>query len=325
MSSSVLISLTTGSTKRLKTWNRPHADGQWHLETFTLSGDQIGESFTLRFFGITHNMFTTFAVDNVMIAAAPGSVVITPDTPSTGKPDLTVTETTATPATVAPQERLSLETTIQNSNAAAGTQTITIYRHTQITDTPKQGGAVTSIVGAVLRIDTTRSIRTTTSAPETPGTYYYYSCISELENEENVANNCVETPATVTVSPKPQTPQTPNYDDLPMGGDRVNAQPHSGDSTITLGGLETTTGVQGFVVSAHAVAPPGPDGLDDYTNTDAITGHRPVGGTFRESARQSFSHAEDSVPGRRTASASYRRRRLCRLSAPQHAGLFLHI
>ena len=276
-----------GQYQRLKTWNRQHADGQWHLETFTLSGDQIGESFTIRFFGITHNMFTTFAVDNVMIAAAPGSVVVTPDTPSMEEPDLAVTETTARPATVAPQERLSLETTIQNSNAAAGTQTITIYRHTQITDTPKQGGAVTSIVGAILQTDATRSIRTTTSAPETPGTYYYYSCISELENEENVANNCVETPATVAVSPKPQTPQTPNYDDLPMGGDWINvSSPSNPDfsnaGTITLGGLETTTGVQGFVVSAHVVAPPGPDGLDDYTNTDAITGHRSVGGTFRD-------------------------------------------
>ena len=63
-----------GSYQRLTNWNGQHADGQWHLETFTLSSDQIGDAFTLRFFGITTNDFTTVAIDNVMIAAAPGSV-----------------------------------------------------------------------------------------------------------------------------------------------------------------------------------------------------------------------------------------------------------
>ena len=56
---------------------------QWHLETITLSGDQISNSFTLRFFGIAQNSFTTFAIDNVMIAATPGSVVVTPITTRT--------------------------------------------------------------------------------------------------------------------------------------------------------------------------------------------------------------------------------------------------
>ena len=60
-----------GAYRRLKTWSSQDADGAWHLETLTLSGDQISNGFTLRFFGIAQNNFTTFAIDNVMIAATP--------------------------------------------------------------------------------------------------------------------------------------------------------------------------------------------------------------------------------------------------------------
>ena len=74
-----------GSYQRLTSWSGQHADGQWHLETFTLSGDQISNAFSLRFFGITTNDFTTVAIDNVMIAAAPGSVVVEPVEP--GEPE----------------------------------------------------------------------------------------------------------------------------------------------------------------------------------------------------------------------------------------------
>ena len=44
-----------GAYRRLQNWSGQHADGEWHLETFTLSGDQISDSFTLRFFGIAQN------------------------------------------------------------------------------------------------------------------------------------------------------------------------------------------------------------------------------------------------------------------------------
>ena len=98
-----------GAYRCLDNWSGQHADGQWHLETFTLTKEQISDAFTVRFFGITTNDFTTFAIDNVMIAAAPGSVVVEPvepepteeedpaepeesdDTEETEKPDLTVT------------------------------------------------------------------------------------------------------------------------------------------------------------------------------------------------------------------------------------------
>ena len=67
-----------GSYRRLDNWDQQDADGQWHYETFTLTGEDLSDAFTLRFFGIAKNAFTTFALDNVRIAAAPGSVVVEP-------------------------------------------------------------------------------------------------------------------------------------------------------------------------------------------------------------------------------------------------------
>ena len=148
-----------GSYQRLQSWNDPHADGEWHLETFTLSGDQISDSFTLRFFGITQNNFTTVAIDNVMIAATPGSVVVTPDT----TPDLAVTQTALSQTAAAPGAALTVQTTIQNTRAPAGTRTVQVYRHTAPTDTPRQGGTIVSVVGAAVQTDTTRTVQTTTN------------------------------------------------------------------------------------------------------------------------------------------------------------------
>ena len=61
-----------GSYHRLANWSKQDADGQWHLETFTLSGDQISDTFSLRFFGILNNDFTTLALDNILIADRAG-------------------------------------------------------------------------------------------------------------------------------------------------------------------------------------------------------------------------------------------------------------
>ena len=408
-----------GSYQRLQNWNGQYADGQWHLETFTLSGDQISDRVTLRFFGITQNNFTTVAIDNVMIAATPGSVVVTPDT----TPDLAVTATTATSPTAAPQASLTIQTTIQNTNAPAETRTVHVYRHNQTTDTPPQGGTIVSVIGAVVQTDATRIVQTNTTAPAEEGTYYYYSCVSELEDEADTTNNCATTPATVAVQASAETPNesttqepttaqetpsaapdlavnaataspiapqsgdvvtirttirnkgtatapqkivrvyrhtertstpttggvresnttttptlapnasvtvtstqlapavtsntayyyyvcvdtaadeqvtdnncslpaivvvrpkptevvpTPEDDSRPMGGDRIGVRyldPQYGPKrgTLTLGGIETTDGVPGFVVSAHVVAPDDPGGafIRDYTVTDALVG-----------------------------------------------------
>ena len=84
-----------GSYRRLKNWDKQDADGGWHYETFTLTGDDISNAFTIRFFGITRNAFTTVAIDNVMIAATPGSVVVEPE--PTEEPEEDDTEEPAEP------------------------------------------------------------------------------------------------------------------------------------------------------------------------------------------------------------------------------------
>ena len=65
-----------------------------------------------------------------------------------------------------------------------------------------------------------------------------------------------------------------------MGGDAMPVQPIGHQDilscgTITLGGLETETGVHGFVVSAHVIAPYTPEGVLDFSNatTDIFVGH----------------------------------------------------
>ncbi|MCE2449768.1 MAG: proprotein convertase P-domain-containing protein [Candidatus Latescibacteria bacterium] len=192
-----------GSYQRLKNWSGQDADGEWHLETFTLKGNQISDTVTLRFFGITTNDFTTVAIDNVLFAAAPGSVVIDPVPTET--PDLAVTRTTVSKTAVEPGERLSIQTTIENTDAPAGTRSVRVYRHTSTTTPPQRGGTIASIIGITSQPNTTRSVQTSTSAPREPGTYYYYSCVSTFEGEEDTANNCAATPATLTVRTAPTT------------------------------------------------------------------------------------------------------------------------
>ena len=105
-----------GSYRRLQNWDKQAADGQWHLETITLSKEQIRDTFSLRFFAITRNAFTTIAVDNIMISAVPGSVVVEPipEEEETTGPDLALSDVTATPTTAAPGDRVTLSAQVVN-------------------------------------------------------------------------------------------------------------------------------------------------------------------------------------------------------------------
>ena len=426
-----------GAYRRLKNWSSQDADGAWHLETLTLSGDQIGDSFTLRFFGIAQNSFTTFAIDNVMIAATPGSVVVTPVTPEqtpdldetinrpdltikhalkpsasaksgapitfyprvtnigtalalpttirvyrhtqetatpriggteeagtarsaalaptksamyvatitaptvtestthyyylcldnltnetqvdnnctptpatitsersengstptqptpTTTPDVTVTETVATPSSVLSGDTISVQATVTNNgSASANATTIRIYRHATATTRPTTGGTQETNTATTPTLAPNASVQVTSThqAPtvSTTTTYYYYVCLAALSGELTTDNNCSSTPATIVVRPKQEDPGPPyeNCSDVPnrgtpLGGDIVHIQrpdrSHASScGTITLGGLETTTGVQGFVTSAHVIAPKNPDDSINFTATNAtetLTGH----------------------------------------------------
>ena len=426
-----------GAYRRLKTWSSQDADGEWHLETLTLSGDQISNGFTLRFFGIAQNNFTTFAIDNVMIAATPGSVVVTPITPEqtpdldetvnrpdltikhalkpsasaksgapitfyprvenigtasapattiriyrhtqetatpriggteeagtarsaalaptksalstaritaptvtestthyyylcldnltnetqvdnnctptpatvtteqgengststtptpTTAPDVTVTETVATPPSVLAGDTISIQATIINiGSAAADATTIRVYRHEQETTRPTTGGIRETNTASTPTLAPNKSVQVTSThqAPTAPSilgatTYYYYVCLTPLPGEQTTNNNCSSTPAIITARPKREDPGPPygsclNIPDrgTPMGGDAMPVKPigHSdipSCGTITLGGLETETGVHGFVVSAHVITSAADRNNRDFTTTDVFVGH----------------------------------------------------
>ena len=114
----------------------------------------------------------------------------------------------------------------------------------------------------------TQQVTSTHEAPTVTSTttYYYYVCVDTVTNETQTDNNC-STPARITVQPKPEEVVV-DLSALPMGGDALIGSTHDGSlagGTVILGGLETTTGVPGFVTSAHVVAPENPDRTRDFT------------------------------------------------------------
>ena len=213
-----------GSYQRLTNWNGQHADGQWHLETFTLSGDQISDAFTLRFFGITTNDFTTVAIDNVMITAAPGSVVVEPvepgepeeeeepgepeeDTEETEQPDLTVTYAVTPPRSAQSGNTIALYTRVTNTGTTPSAATVArIYRHTATTPTPTLGGTPETATTAIPALEPGSSILKAlrATAPAIPSTYHYYVCVEGSCSEAAA----VSVQPTTATTPEPETPAT---------------------------------------------------------------------------------------------------------------------
>ena len=149
-----------------------------------------------------NNDFTTLALDNILIAAAPGSVVVEPEPteepeeeepeetePAEQTPDLSVTTITA-PARSQYNTPLSIEAEVVNTNARTRTHALTLYRHTEATATPTEGGTAMATVGVFLQTNQTKTVQMNTTTPPFPGTYYLYACISTLDDEDNTENNC---------------------------------------------------------------------------------------------------------------------------------------
>ena len=212
-----------GAYQRLKNWSSQDADGAWHLETLTLSGDQISNGFTLRFFGIAQNNFTTFAIDNVMIAATPGSVVVTPIIPeqtpdldeTVNRPDLMVEHGLALSRTVQAGAAITFYPRTTNvGTASAPSTTIRIYRHEQETTTPRVGGIEETRTARSAALAPGRSAITVAhaTAPSTAGVHYYYLCLDHVTNETVTNNNCTQTPATVSIE---QTATDPGQEEVP--------------------------------------------------------------------------------------------------------------
>ena len=204
-----------GSYRRLTSWSGQHADGQWHLETFTLSGDQISNAFSLRFFGITTNDFTTVAIDNVMIAATPGSVVVEPvepgepeeDPEETEQPDLTVTYAVTPPRSAQSGNTIALYTRVTNTGTTPSAATVArIYRHTATTPTPTLGGTPETATTAIPALEPGSSILKAlrATAPAIPSTYHYYVCVEGSCSEAAA----VSVQTTTDTTPEPETPAT---------------------------------------------------------------------------------------------------------------------
>ena len=214
----------------------------------------------------------------------------------TTKPDLTVTDTVSLPlATTQSGDTVTIQAKITNiGDGTAEASRVRVYRHTTKTNNPRQGGARETNTATTSSLSPTAavSITSTHQAPTVSATtrYYYYVCVDTVSNEQDTANNCSPTPAEVAVRVKPEDPGPPYRDcyelpgrSTPMGGDGLLALPVGFDDpttcgTITLGGLETTTGERGFVVSGHVIAgatlnDEGTQRIYNFTNTNVLTTH----------------------------------------------------
>ena len=204
-------------------------------------------------------------------------------------PDLSVTDTTATPTSLQSSYSITVQAKITNTGTApAETETVRIYRHVRKTNNPKTGGTQERGTAATGTLATKKAVTITSThtAPTVSETkrYYYYVCVDTLPDEQNTNNNCSRTPAEVVVRVKPEDPGPPYIGcfssperSTPMGGDAMIVYPFDDDEavgscgTITLGGLETVTGEQGFVASAHVIS--GAFHPESFTRTDVFVGH----------------------------------------------------
>ena len=212
-----------GQYQRLKTWNKNNADSRWHFETFTLTKDQIGDATSIRFFAIANNAFTTFAIDNIIISATPGSVVVEPIEPEEEEPeeeetvdipDLSIPNMTTANTSVQPGDRIAIRITLKNEHAPTATNLVRVYRHTSETENPRQGGVPVISGRPRLQENSSRTVIARTTVPITPATYYYYACIASVQGEQDTANNCSPS-VTVTVQQKTDTPpvETPEEEE----------------------------------------------------------------------------------------------------------------
>ena len=190
-------------------------------------------------------------------------------------PNLTVASVTASPSSVASGDGVTVRATIRNDgNASASSETVRVYRHRSATTDPTSGTLVGSATTGTLAAgaSTTASVRITAPTVTEQTTYYYYVCTDDACASDQV----IVTPKEVT-----KTPEV-------MGGDAISAyykfstrglpgtkkDPFRNPvwaGTLTLGGLTTTDGTRGFVISGHS-AVDGPDHLEGFTAgaTDAL-------------------------------------------------------
>ena len=176
-----------GLYQRVKTYGQQEGDGQWHPETVTLTGQDLSDAFTLRFFGMARKASTTFALDNVMLTPTPGTVVVEPDPPPQDEahPNLTIASLSISPTNPASGTPVTVRLTVRNAGTeTARSEPVRLYRHRPRTSTPTTGGtrlSATTTTGSLAPgASVTRTLSATTPSVTTTTTFYYYACVESL-------------------------------------------------------------------------------------------------------------------------------------------------
>ena len=135
------------------------------------------------------------------------------------QPDLTITITVVSPASVQSGDTVALQVRVQNKGTAPASQeSVFIYRHSSETANPKIGGVQIRKTSTGKILTSNASVRGTfrSPAPTVSATkqYYYYACVDTADDEQDTDDNCT-IPVQVTVQPKAAPPTETESDDTP--------------------------------------------------------------------------------------------------------------
>lgn len=142
-------------------------------------------------------------------------------TVTTTNPDLVVQSPSVSSTTPEPGESITLSSTVRNQgDGDSDPTTLVYYRSTNSIISTSDTQIGTDAISALSQNGTSPE-SFTFNAPETPGTYYYGSCVNSVTGESNTTNNC-STSASITVVP-PGEPdlivETPSINDItPLTG-----------------------------------------------------------------------------------------------------------
>ncbi len=126
-------------------------------------------------------------------------------------PDLVFERVRAVPATVAPGEKFRLYATLKNQGTAASAATKVRYYRSTDRVISKQDTQLSSANRNPLAPNATLRRYLTTTAPTTPGTYYYGVCVDSITGESDTDNNCAAV-VRVTVTAPPVVAEDVNED-----------------------------------------------------------------------------------------------------------------
>ena len=153
------------------------------------------------------------------------SVAVTVPAPA---PDLVADTPTVSDNSPAAGASFTLETRVLNrGDGASGPTTLRLYRSTDASISTSDTELKSWSVGAIRARGASVLASHQSSAPSSPGTYYYGACVDAVSGESDTGNNCSSS-VTVTVSPVPTAP------DLVVGSPTVSDNRPVAGASFTL-------------------------------------------------------------------------------------------